>query len=114
IVLSGVGVLAGAGFGTAYFFMFNTVRSSFSPNPGAAMAWVGTEAPHFSVTTLGGQLLELSALRGRRVVVDFWARWCGPCIHEVPDFHRLSRENSRDELLVIAIGKESRDVIEPF
>lgn len=115
IVLSGVGLVASVGFGTLYFFLFSTIiRSAFSPNQEALMAWVGTEAPSFTVTTLDGQVLELEKLEGRRVVIDMWATWCGPCIREVPDFNRLTQEHSADDVLVIGISKEPHDIIEPF
>ena len=74
IVLSGVGLVASVGFGTLYFFLFSAIiRSAFSPNQEALMAWVGSEAPSFTVTALDGQVLELEKLEGMRVVIDMWA-----------------------------------------
>lgn len=50
----------------------------------------GFPAPDFAGTTLDGQELALSDLRGRVVVLDFWAAWCGPCVAELPTMKRLA------------------------
>jgi len=50
---------------------------------------VGQPAPDFTLTLLEGSRLTLSALRGKVVVVNFWASWCPPCADELPDLQRV-------------------------
>lgn len=49
-------------------------------------------APALSVTTLNGQHLSLVSLRGKVVLLNFWATWCGPCREEIPEFERLQKQ----------------------
>ena len=81
--------------------------------PGLA-GWTGEEAPDFTITTLEGEELRLSDLRGSRVVVGFWATWCGACIEQAPDLKRLTEETSRDELTVIGISWEDEEDLRTF
>ncbi|HVA63233.1 MAG TPA: TlpA disulfide reductase family protein [Terriglobales bacterium] len=48
-------------------------------------------APSLEVTTLNGQRISLAALRGKVVLLNFWATWCGPCRQEIPEFEQLQR-----------------------
>jgi len=49
----------------------------------------GSEAPDFTVYDLEGNAHKLSDFRGRPVLLNFWASWCGPCQMEMPDFQKF-------------------------
>jgi thiol-disulfide isomerase/thioredoxin len=56
--------------------------------------------PPFTITTIDGKKISLKDLRGKYVLLDFWATWCGPCLAEMP-FVKGVRKNYPDEKLVI-------------
>lgn len=69
----------------------------------------GAPAPDFSATTLGGAQLKLSDLRGRVVLVDFWATWCAMCRAELPALEKFYAERSGDgrfEIVAVSIDDE--------
>lgn len=74
--------------------------------------FAGQKAPDFTVTTLDGVTLQLSALKGKRVVVDLWATWCGPCRMEIPHFERISKESA--DVVVIGVSNEDEQTLRPF
>ena len=76
--------------------------------------WVGKPAPDFTVTTLSGESITLSDLKGRRVILDFWATWCPPCIDEIPHFVQLSNEFHPQELFLIGISNEDVATLQSF
>jgi peroxiredoxin len=72
-----------------------------SGRPPAAEA--GRVAPDFRLEQLGGGDLRLSDLRGRPVVLNFWATWCTPCRTEMPEFVRLDQSAGTDGPRVVAV-----------
>ena len=63
-------------------------------------------APEFSLPELTGQTLDLSAYRGKVVLLDFWATWCGPCLEEIPHFIALQNKYGDRGLQVIGISMD--------
>lgn len=60
--------------------------------------------PKLEVTTIDKEKFTLAAQRGKWVVVNFWATWCGPCLKEMPDLSQL--DEKRDDVVVIGLAFE--------
>ena len=69
----------------------------------------GTPAPAVAFQRPDGGQMRLSAFRGRPVLVNLWATWCGPCVVEMPSLDRLAAAQPDDGLQVIAISQDSTD-----
>jgi peroxiredoxin len=76
--------------------------------------WYGQEAPDISLPDLDGNMHSLKALKGKDVMVVFWATWCGPCRMEIPHLVKLRNEISSDELAILAVSDESPEVVTEF
>lgn len=68
----------------------------------------------FTLTALDGKTYSLAALRGKVVLLNFWATWCPPCRKEMPDMEKLSRTYSDKGLVVLAVSDEPRETVAPF
>ncbi|MCP8616411.1 TlpA family protein disulfide reductase [Salirhabdus salicampi] len=64
---------------------------------------IGKTAPDFTLTTLAGETISLSDLRGKKVFLNFWASWCGPCKVEMPEMQEF-HEQYGDEVVVLAVN----------
>ena len=73
----------------------------------------GDEAPSFSLPNLDGGELGSSALAGETVVLNFWATWCQPCLHELPVLNEMEA-NPDVRVVAIALDEEGARVVEPF
>lgn len=67
---------------------------------------VGQPAPNFRLATEDGKTIELSSLRGRVVVVNFWATWCAPCKVEMPQLQALYDDYRRTGLELIGVNMQ--------
>lgn len=74
--------------------------------------WVGKPAPDFSLPVVAGEgatqgdRVRLSDLKGKRVVLDFWASWCEPCRQSVPLLNQVAKELAAEGVLVYGVNSE--------
>lgn len=64
-----------------------------------------SDVPAFTVKDLDGKSIRSTDLRGKVVLVNFWATWCGPCRAEIPDLVTL-QDKYRDELVILGISED--------
>jgi peroxiredoxin len=67
---------------------------------------VHSMAPDFTRTDLSGRPLRLEQFRGRVVLLNFWATWCGPCLEEIPVFSRWQRQYEAAGLQILGVSMD--------
>ena len=70
---------------------------------------VQQQAPEFTLPLFDGGELVLTELRGRPVVINFWASWCAPCVDEAPDLERTWRRYMDDDVVFIGVDIQDGD-----
>jgi peroxiredoxin len=82
----------------------------------AIKAQEGGPAPDFALRDLGGQEIRLSSLRGKVVLLNFWATWCPPCREEIPSMVKLNRVMAGKpfQMLAVSIDQGGKPAIEAF
>ncbi len=86
-----------------------------APPPWEVEELMNKPAPDFSLNKLDGTTLNLSSLKGKVILVNFWATWCGPCLAEMPSLNALYAKFKRSDVEVIAISiDEKKDTITSF
>jgi thiol-disulfide isomerase/thioredoxin len=74
--------------------------------------YVGNPAPEFRLKNLKGDEVALADFKGKVVLVDFWATWCGPCREEMPAFEKIHRD--RDVVVLAVDANEPLETVAPF
>lgn len=90
--------------GLVYLGVVEARRSKMVPD--------GASSPAMQLPRYGGGTLELTELRGKVVMLDFWATWCPPCIEEMPYLVRLAKEYESQGLVFVAASRDDEDVKE--
>jgi len=88
---------------------FSTVQA------GELMEYQGDALPDFSLSDMQGRQHRLSDYRGKVVMVNFWATYCGPCIKEMPSMQRLKEKLGEKPFAILAVDMaEEKSAVEAF
>ena len=68
-------------------------------------------APPFSVVTLDREFLDLSALKGKIVLLDFWGTWCPPCVTAVPTLRSLQKHHNKDPFVILSVSSDTDEAV---
>ena len=91
--------------GAGWIWFSRVPTGAASPRP-EAIPLKGHPAPDFTLQTLDGQPLSLSDLRGKPVVLNFWATWCPPCRAEMPELQAASEAYAAGGVIVLGVNQD--------
>lgn len=108
------GLLLGLGLGLSILFQGGSKPNPASSTFQADSIAIGSPAPNFELATLDGETFSLSQLRGKAVIVNFWATWCPPCKEEMPLLQQYYAARSVDLVVLGVDVMETVDLVKPF
>ena len=96
------------GQGLAWIFA-SRIKADASTTGEIAQPYEGFLAPDFELTAATGDTLRLSDLRGKAVILNYWASWCPPCRAEMPAFQAIHQVYQDSGLVVLGINAANQD-----
>lgn len=94
---------------------FVTEGKSIAKNKVADYNFLNQEAPNFQWQDENGKFKSIKDLKGKIVILDFWATWCPPCRAEIPHFVELSKEFADKDFVMLGVSvDQGKEVVEKF
>lgn len=92
-------------------FAGEQMGTDLANNPANEGLGQGNTAPNFTLTTLEGEEVSLSDYKGKKVVLNLWATWCGPCKAEMPHLQNYYEDMAeKDNVEILAVNLTNQDV----
>lgn len=120
VAVVAVAVLVGLGLAVLILGTNSAARQSglpAIPTSSRALLREGAPAPQFTLNTLDGQPVSLEDVKGKPVMINFWASWCPPCLEETPAliqaYNELKAENTSAEFIGIGTN-DNKDNLQKF
>ena len=85
-------------------FQVNATAEDLDAQYATTLLKVGTQAPNFSLPLINGQMFQLESLKGKYVVIDFWASWCPDCRKISPIVEELSEKYHNNNVAVVCVS----------
>jgi thiol-disulfide isomerase/thioredoxin len=99
---------------TGLLLILSALMLSTCTRPPSAPLQIGSPAPKFTLPDLNGREVSLDQFKGKIVMLDFWATWCGPCRMTMPLLENLEKEY-RDSMILLAINlQEPRNAVREY
>ena len=73
---------------------------------------IGFQAPEFSLQTVDGQPVNLSDLRGKNILLNYWVTWCIPCLEEMPVLEKLYQEYQDQNVVILSVNGINQDELD--
>lgn len=91
-------------------------EEAITPHEAAHGETPGEPAPDFTLKDLSGRDVDLASLRGKTVLIDFWATWCPPCEFQIPVLNEIYAEHRNDgvEILGVSVDQNGPDVVAAY
>lgn len=100
--------------GTGMLFFLAALMLSSCSRPPSSPLQIGSPAPKFALPDLNGRQVSLDQFKGRIVMLDFWATWCGPCRMTMPLLGNLEKEY-RGTMTLLAVNlQEPRNIVREY